>query len=97
VVGLYVDRLSFVGRYRRTRPSFELVGQEAVAERLIIAVGVDQLVGQVGILQIPRADRFGDPPLLHQFTEPIQVMEHLAEFILEGTRRQPSHAAHFTK
>jgi hypothetical protein len=35
----------------------ELVGQEPVAELRVVAVGVDQRVGQVGIFKVTVADR----------------------------------------
>ena len=42
-------------------PSFELVGDEAVAELGIVAMDVDDGVGQMGVVEVPPADRVGRP------------------------------------
>jgi hypothetical protein len=41
--------------------SLELVGQEPVAELRVVTVGVDQGVGEIGVLQLALADRLGEP------------------------------------
>jgi hypothetical protein len=42
----------------------EFVGQEPVAERRIITMGVDEGVGQVGVLEVAPADRAGQPAVV---------------------------------
>jgi hypothetical protein len=43
---------------------FELIGEEPVAELGVVAVGVDQRVGQVGVLEIAITDRARQPPVV---------------------------------
>ena len=40
---------------------FELVREEPIAERRVVTVGIEERVGQIGVLQIPLADRVRDP------------------------------------
>ena len=40
---------------------FEFVGDEAIAEARVVAVGVDGVVDQIGVGEVPIADRFGPP------------------------------------
>jgi hypothetical protein len=39
----------------------ELIGDEAVAETRVVAMSVDGIVDQVGVGEVPIADRFGPP------------------------------------